>query len=136
MDDIKSAREIAMEKIEKLGEATEEERQRWKYVHEGKKLAAEYRKGEGELLGGLGKYEKGVARYVAEGAADVLLRNINRPSKDKTNKNNKKKMHIIDNTIITKGNDYSVKKSGIETIQVSEPEETKKIIREFLLLKK
>ena len=32
MADIKSAREIAMEKIEKLGEATEEERLKWKYV--------------------------------------------------------------------------------------------------------
>ena len=34
MDDdvIKSAREIALEKIEKLGQATEEERLSWKYL--------------------------------------------------------------------------------------------------------
>jgi len=32
MSDIKSAREIAMEKVEELGEVTEEERLRWKYV--------------------------------------------------------------------------------------------------------
>ena len=35
MDDIKSALEIAMEKVEKLGEATDEVRLRWKYVPRG-----------------------------------------------------------------------------------------------------
>jgi hypothetical protein len=44
MDDIKSAREIAMEKVEKLSEATDEERLEWKYVPEGEKLAAKYLK--------------------------------------------------------------------------------------------
>ncbi len=34
-EEIKSAREIAMEKVEKLGEVTEEERLKWKYVPEG-----------------------------------------------------------------------------------------------------
>ena len=34
MGDIKSAREIAMEKIEKLGEPTEEERLQWRYIPE------------------------------------------------------------------------------------------------------
>ena len=36
MGDIKSAFELAMEKIEKIGEVTEEERLRWKYVPEGR----------------------------------------------------------------------------------------------------
>ena len=43
MGEIKSAREIAMEKIEKLGEATDEELLKWKYVPEGGKLAARIR---------------------------------------------------------------------------------------------
>ncbi len=42
MGDIKSAREIAMEKIDKLGEPTEQERMEWKYLPEGEKLAARY----------------------------------------------------------------------------------------------
>ena len=46
MGDIKSAREIAMEKIDKLGEPTEEERLEWKYLPEGEKLAARYLKNE------------------------------------------------------------------------------------------
>jgi len=43
MDDIiKSAREIAMEKVEKLGEATEEERMEWKFIPQGESLAGKY----------------------------------------------------------------------------------------------
>ena len=42
MGEIKSAAEIAREKIEKLGEATDEERLTWKYGPEGDKLAARY----------------------------------------------------------------------------------------------
>ena len=44
MGDIKSAREIAMEKVEKLEEATDEERLRWKYIPEGERLGARYLK--------------------------------------------------------------------------------------------
>ena len=44
MGEIKSALEIAMEKIEKLGEPTEEERLKWKYVPQGEELAARYLK--------------------------------------------------------------------------------------------
>jgi len=42
MGDIKSALEIAMEKAEKLGKATDEERLKWKHVPEGERLAARY----------------------------------------------------------------------------------------------
>ncbi len=44
----------------------------------------------------------------------------------------KEKILFIGDAIFPQGNDYSVKKTGIETIQVSGPEETKRIIREFL----
>jgi len=95
MDDIKSAHEIAMEKVEKLGEATEEERLRWKYVPEGEKLAAGYLRQDCELSVELGKYEKNIARYVGEGATDVLIRNINLPKNDITKKNNRRAMDGI-----------------------------------------
>ena len=39
MDGIKSAREIAEEKVAEMGAPTEEERLRWKYVPEGEVLA-------------------------------------------------------------------------------------------------
>jgi len=92
MGDIKSALEIAMEKIEKLGEPTEEERLRWKYVPEGEKLAARYLKREFNLVAELSKYEKNVTRYIIEGAAEILIRNINLPKDDLTKKNNRRAM--------------------------------------------
>jgi len=98
MDEIiKSAREIAMEKVEKLGEATEDERLRWKYVPEGEKLAAKYLKEDCELLAELGKYEQSIARYVTEGAADILIRNINLPRDDITKRNNRRAMDGLKN---------------------------------------
>ena len=92
MGDIKSAREIALEKIEKIGEATEEERLRWKYLPEGEKLAAKCLKQDAELSAELGKHDKKVLKYVAEGASDVLIKNITLPKDDATRRNNKRAM--------------------------------------------
>jgi len=92
MGDIKSAREIAMEKVEKLGKATDEERLRWKYVPEGERLAARYTKQDCNLVAELSQYEEKVTRYVIEGAVDILVRNINLPKNDLTRRNNKRAM--------------------------------------------
>jgi hypothetical protein len=89
---IKSAREIAMEKVAELGEVTEEERLRWKYVPEGEKLAARYMKQNINLVTELGNYDEKVAGYVKDGASEILIRNINLPRNDATRKNNKKAM--------------------------------------------
>ena len=58
MSDIKSAREIAMEKLEKLGDATESERLKWKFDPKGKELAARYIKDDCNLLAELGQYQE------------------------------------------------------------------------------
>ena len=92
MGDIKSALEIAMEKVEKLGEATDEERLRWKYIPEGEKLAARYLKQGCNLVAELSKYEEGVRKHIIAGAGDVLVRNINLPSSDLAKRNNKRAM--------------------------------------------
>ena len=92
MGDIKSALEIAMEKIEKLGEATEEERLKWKYVPEGEKLAARYIKLDCNLVDELGQYEENIRRYIIEGAGEILTRNINLPKSDLAKRSNKKAM--------------------------------------------
>lgn len=92
MGDIKSAREIALEKAEKIGEATDEERLRWKHVPEGEKLAARYLKQNLNLVAELGNFDQSIIRYIKEGAADILLRNINLPKSDLARKNNKKAM--------------------------------------------
>jgi uncharacterized protein YdiU (UPF0061 family) len=92
MADIKSAREIAMEKIEKLGEATEEERLRWKHVPEGEQLAAKYLKDERNLVAELSQYPEKARKYVKQGAAEVLIRNIGLPRNDYAKSINKKVM--------------------------------------------
>ena len=92
MDDIKSAREVAMEKVEKLGEATEEERLKWKYVPQGEGLAARYLKENLNLVVELNQYQKNVKRYIIKGAAEILIRNISLPKNDLAKKNNRRAM--------------------------------------------
>jgi hypothetical protein len=92
MGDIKSAAEIAQEKLKELESATDEERLKWKYVPEGEKLAAKYLKQNLNLTTELGKYEKKVLGYIKEGASEILVRNINLPKTDADRKANKKTM--------------------------------------------
>ena len=92
MSDIKSALEIAMEKVEKLGEVTEEERLKWKYVPDGEKMAARYIKENCNLVAELSKYEEKAKKYVIAGAADILIRNIDLPKNDLAKRNNKRAM--------------------------------------------
>ncbi len=105
MGDIKSALEIAMEKIEKLGEATDEERLKWRYIPEGERLAVRYLKQDCNLVVELSQYEEEVKRYVIEGAGDILIRNINLPKDDLAKRNNKRAMDCLKNL---KGNKVAV----------------------------
>ena len=97
MGEIKSAMEIAMEKIEKLGSVSEDERLGWKYIPEGKKLAARYIKGDSDLDTELKKYEDDVKKYVIEGAGEILVKNINLPKDDSAKRNNKQAMNGLKN---------------------------------------
>ena len=90
--EIKSAREIAMAKVEQLGKVTDEERLKWKYVPEGEKLAAKYLKQNLNLVAGLSQYEENAKRHVIEGAGDILIRNIDLPKNDSAKRNNKRAM--------------------------------------------
>ncbi len=92
MGDIKSALEIAMEKVEKLGEVTDEERLGWKYVPEGEKLAAKYITKDVNLVSELGRYEEKAKQYIIKGAVDIMARNINLPRNDPAKRNNKRAM--------------------------------------------
>ena len=97
MGEIKSALEIAMEKAEKLGRATDEERLRWKYVPEGEKLAAMYLNQDSNLVVELNRYQENARKYVIEGAQDILIRNINLPRDDRDKKKNKQAMDGLKN---------------------------------------
>ena len=92
MGGIKSAIQIAMEKVEKLDKATEEERLRWKYIPEGEKLAVKYLKQDCNLVVEMSQYEENIAKYIIEGASDILIRNISLPKNDAAKNNNRKVM--------------------------------------------
>ena len=104
-EEIKSALEIAMEKVEKLGDVTDEERLRWKNVPEGEKLAARYLKQNLNLLSEMGKFDEGAKKYVIEGAQDVLIRNIEMPRNDFLRKKNKR---VMDGVKLLKDDKVSV----------------------------
>ena len=90
MGDMKSAHEIAMAKVAEIGEATEEERLRWKYVPEGEKLAARYLESNRKPAYEIGHYDEKARKYVTAGAVDIILRTINLPKSDLAKRNNKK----------------------------------------------
>jgi len=89
---IKTAAEIAKEKLEKIGEPTEAERLKWKYGPEGEKLAALYLREDINLTGEIGKFEEKARKVIVTGVSDILLRNISLPRTDAAIKTNKKAM--------------------------------------------
>ncbi len=89
---IKTAAEIAKEKLEKIGEPTEEERLKWKYGPEGEKLAALYLKEDVNLASSVGKFEEKARKIIITGINDILLRNISLPRTEAARKTNKKSM--------------------------------------------
>ncbi len=105
MSDIKSAREIAMEKVAKLGEATEEERLKWKYVPQGEQLAVRHLKEDCNLVAELSQHPENVRKYIIEGAANILIRNISLPKNDAAKKTNKK---VMDGLKVMKSDKISV----------------------------
>jgi len=92
MGEIKSAAEIAREKLEKIGEPTEEERLKWKYGPEGEKLAARYLRESCNLVSEAGKYDEKARKYVAVSVNDILMRNIALPRNEAVRKTNKRAM--------------------------------------------
>jgi hypothetical protein len=89
---IKTAAQIAKEKLEKIGEPTEAERLKWKYGPEGEKLAALYLKEDINLTSEVGKFEEKARKIVIAGVNDILLRNISLPRTEAARKTNKKAM--------------------------------------------
>lgn len=98
MSDIKSAWEVAQEKLARIEAPTPEERLSWKYVPEGERLAATFLKKDISLEAELNHYEDKDARsYVARGMADVLIKNIDLPRSDAVKKTNKRVMDALKN---------------------------------------
>jgi len=95
MTDVKSAFEIAMEKIKDIEPASEEERLKWKFVPKGEQLAGKYMKDDANMTTVLGKYSEQEKKYVLQGVSAILIRNIDLPKNDAVKKNNRKAMDGI-----------------------------------------
>jgi hypothetical protein len=92
MGEIKSAAEIAREKLAQIGEPTEAERLKWKYGPEGEKLAARYLREDCNLVNEVNKFEEKARKTVTASVNDILLRNISLPRNDAARRANKKAM--------------------------------------------
>ena len=92
MGEMKSAFERAMEKVEKMGKATDEELKRLEYVPIGSALAARYlREEKFDLAGELNKYtDENVRKHVVNGMQEALLHNITLPKDDMSKKTTNK----------------------------------------------
>jgi hypothetical protein len=95
MGDVKSAYEIAMEKIKEIEPATTEERMKWKFVPKGEELAGKYMKDDVNLVVELSKYNEQEKKYVMQGVSAILIRNIDLPKNEAVKKNNRKAMDGI-----------------------------------------
>ena len=95
MADVKSAYEIAMEKIKDIEPATLEERLKWKFIPKGEELAGKYMKDDINLMTELSKYNEQEKKYVLQGVSAILIRNIDLPKNDAVKKNNRKAMDGI-----------------------------------------
>ena len=108
MGDIKSAFEIAMEKISKIENASPEERLKWKFHPIGEQLGAKYLKEDVNIISELNKYKDDERKYVTRGVVEVLARSIDLPRNDVIKKTSRKAMDGI--KLVKKD------KSGVENI--------------------
>ena len=89
---MKSAYEIAMEKIDGFDEPTKDEKMRWQYIPLGEKMAGGYLEKDINLSLELGKYKGKAKSYVLQGLEEVLIANVNTLKDDAARVRNKKAM--------------------------------------------
>ncbi len=94
MSKMKSAREKAMEKVEKLGRLTEDEIKRFECVPVGNKLASRYlQEDDFNLDAELTRYKgTGLRKYIAQGAQEIFLHNIILPQGERDKQITKRAM--------------------------------------------
>mgnify|MGYP001158179631 CR=1 FL=1 len=96
MDDkIKSAYERAMERADALDAPTDEERLEWKWIPEGKKLAAIAMSGTTDVALEMSKVEEAGRNYVLKGLFDVLVENLRLPKSEQLAKNNERVLEVL-----------------------------------------
>ena len=95
MGEIRSAKEIAAERLKDIGEITEEDRLRWKFVPIGEKLAGRYMTERLELETELAAFGEKELPFVKRGMTQTLLSNLDLPRNETATKRNAKVMDAI-----------------------------------------
>ena len=90
MGDIRSAREIAMDKIKEIEEVTPEDRMRWKLIPEGEKLAQQYLNQKLDLEATLKERTSMEAEYLKRGIIPLLISAIDLPKSEESVSRNTK----------------------------------------------
>ena len=95
MGEIRSAKEIAAERIKDVGEITQADRLRWKFVPAGEKLAGRYMTERIELETELPAFSPKELPFVKRGLTQALLVNLDLPRNETAIKRNEKVMDAI-----------------------------------------
>jgi len=90
---VKSAYEMALERLKQRGEVPQREIDRMENVPAGKALAANFlREKESNILAEIGKQPENIREFLLEGAREAFLNNISLPTDSSTLETNKRAM--------------------------------------------
>jgi len=95
MSEIRSAKEIALERLKDIGDITEDDRLRWKFVPAGEKLAQRYIAEHFDLETELASYDEKQLPFVIKGMTQILLTNIDLPRNETIEKRNDKVLDAL-----------------------------------------
>jgi hypothetical protein len=95
MGEIRSAKEIAAERLKDIGEITEEDRLRWKFVPAGEKIGQRYMSERIDVEDELAKFEDKQIPFVKQGMTQSLLINFDLPRNETIEKRNRKVMEAL-----------------------------------------
>ena len=99
MDRIKSAFEKAMERVEQLERPGEEQILEWKLVPEGRRLAADFLRGEGSPFAHLSSVSEPHRPYLIQGMSQVLISNLQLPRNEAPQRTNKQVLEGLDRLV-------------------------------------
>ncbi|APV44091.1 hypothetical protein Dform_00736 [Dehalogenimonas formicexedens] len=92
MGEIRSAKEIAAERLKDIGEITEEDRLRWKFVPAGEKLGQRYMSERLDIEGELATFDDKQLPFVKQGMTQSLLIYLDLPRNETIETRNYKVM--------------------------------------------
>jgi hypothetical protein len=113
--EIKSALELALEKAEKYGRASREELAQSQYQDQGRQLAVQFLKGEGDLAADLKKLPAAAQPAARLAVKEVFLRNIGLP---RNNEADSRQDRAVEGLLLVAGNRQLMAQLQMELAQM------------------